>query len=145
MVRDHRDAGEEVLERADEKTLAERMRAAASNGLVAGEPRPQVVDPFRRVRVLIAAFELPVVIELEMIVRVDEARQDDGAGRVNHGVAVPRRAADAQHARREADRVGHEAAAGDDARVDDRHRLRPGHRRLAACTTTTTGGLPHRC
>src|SRR5205814_8569887 len=61
MVRDHRDAGEQVLERADEETLAERMRAAASNGLVAGEPRPQVVDPFRRVRVPIAALQLPVV------------------------------------------------------------------------------------
>ena len=108
----------------------------------AASARPQVVDPGGRVVVAIAPLEPAVVIQLEVIVRVDRAR----AGRTRRQDRRPCRRgrgalADRQDARRHANRQRRRAAAagGQHARVDERDRLRPREiRRSCTAFKTTT-------
>jgi hypothetical protein len=124
VVRHRRDAGKQVLEPANEHPGREGMRAVPAHGGVARQPRPHVVDPRGGVLVALARLQRAVVIQLEVIVCVDQARQHERAAEIHDDVAARGRGVERQHARTESDGRCLVIASGD-ACVDQRHRAPP--------------------
>ena len=143
VVRDRRHSAQHVLQRAHEQSIAQRMAAGLSDRRVVGEPRTHVTDPFARIAVPVAKLDSPVMIQLEVVVRVDEPRQHERSADIDDGVARARRIANREHPRREPHRL-RRPLPGDDARVGQRDRGRPDHGSFIAWKITTIGGLPHR-
>ena len=87
------DAGEQVLEPANEQAIdaADTRGSRRMRGSVV-QRRPHVGDPGGGVLISIAPFEPAVVIQLEVIVRVDQPRQDERAVEIDDDIAVVRRA-----------------------------------------------------
>ena len=97
-MRHGRHAGQQILQPADEQPIAKRMRAALRGSPGRPRARPHVVDPAGGVVVAIAPLEPAVVIQLEMIVRVDQPGQHERAVEIDDTIAALRRLADRQDA-----------------------------------------------
>src|SRR5262249_16387159 len=106
------------------------------------QPAAHVRNPFGHVRVRRPVGDATVVIQLEVIVRVDQTRQDDGALQIDDRVAPLRPLADVNDARGKPDRLG-DAVPGHAVRGDERDRGAPWNHAFTAWKITTTGGLPH--
>ena len=106
-MRDGRHAGQQVLERADEQPRRQRMRAVRSRiaAIVLRAGRRSSIH-CRRVLVAVPLLEAAVVIQLEVIVRVDQTRQDERAIEIDDEVAGTRRLVDAEDTRGKAQRPG---------------------------------------
>src|SRR4029077_18972310 len=64
----------------------------------------EVLDPVGGVRVAIAALQSPVVIELEMIVGIHQAGQDERPVEIDHRIAAGGSGVDLKDSRRETNR-----------------------------------------
>ncbi len=110
------------------------MRSIRTDRGIVPEPWRHVVDPLCRALIRVADLQRAVVVQLEVIVCVDEPGQHERTVEIHDNVAAAGPFANRQHSRREAERRRRRVRR-DDARVDERHRLRlpePNHDRLTA-------------
>ena len=130
VVMSHRgDAGEHVLQPTDEQTIAKRVRTVLTNSRIVDERRPQIVDPGRRVFISIATFEPAVMIQLEVIVRVNQPRKDECTVQIDHVIVPVRRLVERHDALGKTDRRCR-TVRGRDTTVDERYGTRaPKHHR----------------
>jgi hypothetical protein len=124
VVRYRRDSRKEVLESSDEKPISKRMSSALANPRIFLELRPHVVDPGRRVLVGVAELHSPEVIELEMVVSVHEAGENESPLDVDHEVGGLEGRVDSQDPTREP-YAGGDAPGEGDPGVDQRYRAPP--------------------
>ena len=89
---------------ADEQAIAQRIAPIRANAGIVLERGPEVVDPVGGVRVAIAALQPAVVIELEMIVGIHQAGQDERPVEIDHRIAAGRSRVDLEDSRRETNR-----------------------------------------
>ena len=126
------DAGEEILEAPDEQTIAKGVGTILTNARIVVQRRPQVVDPGGGVFITIAALQPAVVIELEVIVRVDQSWQHERSVEIDDEIAVVWRFIEGEDAAGKTDRR-RRAVVGRDASVDERHGTgSPKHHRRVA-------------
>ena len=90
VMRDRRGARKQVLEAADEQPRVEWMAPALEYPAVRSDRGPQILDPVGRVDVTLQPLERSIVVQLEVIVGIDQAGQDDRALQVDDRVAAPR-------------------------------------------------------
>ena len=131
VMSDRRHARQEILQRADEQPRRERMALRGANRRVAANRRPQVVNPGRGVLVPVPPLQPTVVIQLEMIVRVDQTGQHERAAEIDDRVAPARRLADRQDAGSKPQRW-REPLGCQHPCVDERDGLRPRQHHFAS-------------
>jgi hypothetical protein len=94
-----RDTRQQVLQQSDEQPIRERMPATSRDSRVGRKPRTHVIDPSGHIGVPISKLQTTVVIQLEMIVSVDQAGQDDGTAEIDHAISRLRSIVDAEDCR----------------------------------------------
>ena len=79
------------------------VRLGGAHRAVVRQPAAHIGNPFRDVRVRCAVGDAAVVVQLEVIVRVDETWQHDRALQIDDGVAALRRRAHVEDSRAKSD------------------------------------------
>jgi hypothetical protein len=123
-MRDQRHARQKVLERTDEQPIPEWLAAGRPDRAIGLKAGSHLVNPGAGVLVASAVARRPIVIELQVVVRVDEAGKNERTLEIDDGIPGSWRIADSENPSGQPYRFGL-ALRGHHPAIDQCDRTRP--------------------